>query len=414
MDPSLHKLISFDKPTPIQSQAVPAILSGRNVLGVAKTGSGKTFAYLWPLFMHVMSQPVDHYPNALIVAPTRELAQQIFTEAIKYVAPIYGGVEKREQFKLLKKRCHVIIGTPGRIIDVYQLKGFEAKTITMVVLDEADQMLSMGFEPQVKSILSQVRPDCQMVMFSATCMSKLQAFASNTLRDALIIKVAATTNHSDIKQQVIMVPTTAGKYEWLLRFIPQHKNERILVFCNTREACDTLATGLNNHGVTSMSLHAESGDQEERQNILNVFRSGHVKVMIATDVASRGLDVKQLHFVVNYQIAKDVATHVHRVGRTGRAGDKGDAYTLVVRDEDIDSVRVLVDALQQSDQQVPDELRSRLGMRSSSKSFNKSVPSVVQQKKMPSNLFVRSSSSTLTQSDAKKFTILPARNSAKK
>ncbi|KAK4372420.1 hypothetical protein RND71_007804 [Anisodus tanguticus] len=344
----LMKAISkqgYEKPTPIQCQALPIVLSGRDIIGIAKTGSGKTAAFVLPMIVHIMDQPElqkEEGPIGVICAPTRELAHQIFVEAKKFskshgirVSAVYGGMSKLDQYKELKAGCEIVVATPGRLIDMIRKKAFTMLRATYLVLDEADRMFDLGFEPQIRSIVGQIRPDRQTLLFSATMPHKVEKLAREILTDPVRVTVGEIgTANEDITQIVEVIPSDAEKMPWLLEKLPGLiDNGDVLVFASKKATVDEIESQLAQKGFRVAALHGDK-DQASRMETLQKFKSGMYHVLIATDVAARGLDIKSLKSVVNYDIAKDMDMHVHRIGRTGRAGDKdGTAYTLITHKE---------------------------------------------------------------------------------
>ncbi|KAB2015762.1 hypothetical protein ERO13_D08G050600v2 [Gossypium hirsutum] len=346
--PELMRAIAkqgYEKPTTIQCQALPIVLSGRDVIGIAKTGSGKTASFVLPMIVHIMDQPElqkEEGPIGLICAPTRELAHQIFLEAKKFAkaygiraSAVYGGMSKLDQFKELKAGCEIVVATPGRLIDMLKMKALTMTRATYLVLDEADRMFDLGFEPQIRSIVGQIRPDRQTLLFSATMPRKVEKLAREILSDPVRVTVGEVgTANEDITQHVHVIPSDSEKLPWLLEKLPGMIDEGdVLVFASKKATVDEIESQLSGKGFKVAALHGDK-DQASRMEILQKFKSGIYHVLIATDVAARGLDIKSIKSVVNYDIAKDMDMHVHRIGRTGRAGDKdGIAYTLITQKE---------------------------------------------------------------------------------
>lgn len=336
---------AYEKPTPIQCQALPIVLSGRDIIGIAKTGSGKTAAFVLPMIGHIMDQPElakEEGPVGVICAPTRELAHQIYVEAKKFAKPhgirvsaVYGGMSKLDQFKELKAGCEIVVATPGRLIDLLKMKALTMLRATYLVLDEADRMFDLGFEPQIRSIVGQIRPDRQTLLFSATMPRKVEKLAREILTDPIRVTVGEVgMANEDITQFVQVIPSDAEKLPWLLEKLPGLIDEGdVLVFASKKATVDDLESQLAQRGFKVAALHGDK-DQASRVEVLQKFKSGTYHVLIATDVAARGLDIKSIKSVVNFDIAKDMDMHVHRIGRTGRAGDKdGTAYTLITQKE---------------------------------------------------------------------------------
>lgn len=335
----------YEKPTSIQCQALPVVLSGRDIIGIAKTGSGKTAAFVLPMIVHIMDQPElkkEEGPIGVICAPTRELAHQIYLESKKFakshgirVAAVYGGMSKLDQFKELKSGCEIVVATPGRLIDMLKMKALTMSRATYLVLDEADRMFDLGFEPQIRSIVGQIRPDRQTLLFSATMPRKVEKLAREILSDPVRVSVGEVgMANEDITQVVQVIPSDADKLPWLLEKLPgMIDNGDVLVFASKKATVDEIETQLAQRGFKVAALHGDK-DQSSRMDTLQKFKSGTYHVLIATDVAARGLDIKSIKSVVNFDIARDMDMHVHRIGRTGRAGDKdGTAYTLITHKE---------------------------------------------------------------------------------
>eukprot|EP01048_Picozoa_sp_COSAG05_P004528 COSAG05_NODE_248_length_12946_cov_85.003737_3_plen_794_part_00 len=338
----------YDKPTAIQSQAWPILLSGRDVIGIAKTGSGKTAAFVLPGLTHLMDQPeLEQHdgPIMVVLAPTRELAAQIYTETKKFakafglkVGAVYGGMSKFEQFKLLKNGVEAVVATPGRLIDLIKMKGTNMKRCTYIVLDEADRMLNMGFEAQVRSIMDQVRPNRHTAMFSATFRRAVEGLARDLLHEPVRVTIGSVGEaNKDIEQVVEVLQNEEAKWMWLVDNIDRMLDMgQVLIFRGSKDQCDAMSSKLQKASYNSNSIHGDK-DQRERDEIMKAFKSGHAPVLVATDVASRGLDIRGIKNVLNFDVARDIDSHVHRIGRTGRAGDKGHAFTLLDRNNPKDS-----------------------------------------------------------------------------
>ncbi|XP_050539442.1 ATP-dependent RNA helicase DDX42 [Daktulosphaira vitifoliae] len=375
-DETLMKAIrksEFTQPTPIQAQAIPAALSGRDIIGIAKTGSGKTLAFIWPMLIHIMDQPElkeGDGPIGLILAPTRELSQQIYTEVKKFgkiynlrVVCCYGGGSKWEQSKALEDGTEIIVGTPGRVIDLVKMNATNLTRVTYLVLDEADRMFNMGFEPQVRSICDHVRPDRQTLLFSATFKRKIEKLARDILTDPIrIIQGDIGEANTDVTQIMLVMPQN-DKCQWLLNNIVQFQSAgSILIFVTKKFDAEQLANTLTVKEYQVLLLHGDM-DQAERNKVITKFKKQEVNILVATDVAARGLDIAHIKTVINYDIARDIDTHTHRIGRTGRAGEKGTAFTLVTS-KDFEFAGHLVRSLEGVGQEVPTPLLD-LAMQSS-------------------------------------------------
>ncbi|RDD47700.1 putative ATP-dependent RNA helicase DDX46, partial [Trichoplax sp. H2] len=340
------KRVKYEKPTPVQAQAIPSIMSGRDVIGIAKTGSGKTLAFLLPMFRHILDQnalsPGDG-PIGLIMTPTRELAIQItrecrrFTKAIgMHVVCVYGGTGISEQIAELKRGAEIVVCTPGRMIDMLLANNGRVtnlRRVTYLVLDEADRMFDMGFEPQVMKIVESIRPDRQTVMFSATFPRQMEALARKMLTKPIEIEVGGRSIVcSDIEQHVVII-NEEDKFLKLLELLGLYQPYgSVLVFVEKQESSDQLLKDLMKASYPCLSLHGGM-DQSDRDSTIVDYKNGVIKLLVATSVAARGLDVKNLILVVNYDCPNHYEDYVHRAGRTGRAGNKGYAYTLITEDQ---------------------------------------------------------------------------------
>lgn len=340
------KRLGYEKPTPIQAQAVPAIMSGRDLIGIAKTGSGKTLAFLLPMFRHILDQaPLEETdgPISIIMTPTRELCMQIgkdikkFTKSLNlHAVCVYGGTGISEQIAELKRGAEIIVCTPGRMIDMLAAnsgKVTNLRRVTYIVLDEADRMFDMGFEPQVMRIIDNVRPDRQTVMFSATFPRQMEALARRILMRPIEVQVGGRSVVCKEVEQHVVVLDEDQKFLKLLELLGLYQEQgSIIVFVDKQENADILLKDLMKAGYNCMSLHGGI-DQFDRDSTIIDFKSGKVKLLVATSVAARGLDVKQLILVVNYDCPNHYEDYVHRCGRTGRAGNKGFAYTFITPEQ---------------------------------------------------------------------------------
>lgn len=356
----------YSQPTPIQAQGVPIALSGRDIIGIAKTGSGKTAAFIWPMLVHIMDQkelqPGDG-PVGLILAPTRELSQQIYTEAKRFgkvynihVVCCYGGGSKWEQSKALQEGAEIVVGTPGRMIDMIKIKATNLQRVSFLVLDEADRMFDMGFEPQVRSICDHVRPDRQTLLFSATFKKKVEKLARDVLNDPIrVVQGDIGEANEDVLQIVLVIPAGPSKWAWLTsRLVEMTSVGSVLIFVTKKSNSEELAANLKTRDYEVGLLHGDL-DQQERNKVISAFKKKDFPILIATDVAARGLDIPHVRTVVNYDIARDIDTHTHRIGRTGRAGEKGTAYTLIT-EKDKEFAGHLVRNLEGANQAVPSDL----------------------------------------------------------
>ncbi|GJP78338.1 hypothetical protein CLOP_g8656 [Closterium sp. NIES-67] len=357
----------YSAPTPIQSAALPVILSGRDVIGVAKTGSGKTAAFVLPLIVHAADQPRagrGEGPIALICAPTRELAAQIHGEARRFGKPlglrvsgVFGGMSKFEQFKELKGGVEVVVATPGRLIDMLKMKALSLRRCTFLVLDEADMMFHLGFEPQVRAIVAQIRPDRQTLLFSATMPRRIERLARDILTHPVRITVGEVgAVNLDIRQQVQVLAGDDAKLPWLLGALGGRVDEGdVLVFAGTKAKVEAVAPAVAGAGFKVGALHGDL-DQARRSEVVRQLKKGELHVVVATDVAARGLDIRSIKTVINLDSARDMDAHVHRVGRTGRAGDTDGVAISVVTGKEARFAGELVGCLVAGGQEVPPEL----------------------------------------------------------
>ena len=358
----------FQKPTPIQSQSWPIILQGIDLIGIAQTGTGKTLSYLMPGFIHIHSQPVSRKqrngPGMLVLTPTRELALQVEAECSKYLYKglksvcIYGGGNRKGQIQDVTKGVDIIIATPGRLNDLQMNNFVNLRSITYLVLDEADKMLDLGFEHQIMKILLDVRPDRQTVMTTASWPDSTRRLAQSYLKQPMIVYVGTLdlVTVNTVKQNII-VTTEEEKRSLVKEFLQSlSPKDKVIVFVSRKLVADDLSSDLSIQGIPVQSLHGDR-EQSDRDQALEDFRTGRVKILIATDLAARGLDVSDVTHVYNYNFPRNIEEYVHRVGRTGRAGKIGESITLVTQD-DWKIADELIKILQRANQIVPPSLRS--------------------------------------------------------
>ncbi|OWR45378.1 hypothetical protein KGM_200847 [Danaus plexippus plexippus] len=367
-DEQLMKAIrksEYTQPTPVQAAGIPAALSGRDLIGIARTGSGKTAAFLWPLLVHIMDQkelaPGDG-PIGLILAPTS--LNRIYMEAKKFgkvynirCVCCYGGGSKWEQSKALEGGAEIVVGTPGRVIDLVKCKATNLQRVTYLVLDEADRMFDMGFEPQVRSICSHVRPERQALLFSATFPRRVERLARDALHDPVRVQHGAAGEASKlVKQRVTIFNKPEEKWPWLLENLVDFLSSgSVLIFVTKKLEAEQTAANLGVQQYDALLLHGDL-EQADRNKVITAFKRQESNILVATDVAARGLDIPHIRTVVNYTVARDIDTHTHRVGRTGRAGVPGTAHTLLSRDRDKDFAGHLLRNLEGVQQEVPEEL----------------------------------------------------------
>ncbi|GAA35819.2 probable ATP-dependent RNA helicase DDX17 [Clonorchis sinensis] len=355
----------WESPTPIQAQGWPVALSGRDLVGIAQTGSGKTASFLLPGLVHAKAQPSlrrGDGPIVLVLVPTRELAQQVekvVEEFCSYSgfrsASLYGGTSRGGQMDQLARSPEVVIATPGRLLDFLQSKDTNLRRCTYLVLDEADRMLDMGFEPSIRKIISQVRPDRQTLMWSATWPREVKALAEDFLYDYIQINIGSTklsANHNI--QQHVEIVKESEKFHRLLALIKSFGDSRVIVFTETKRRTDTVCRQLLDKGFNALAMHGDK-HQRERDRALEQFRSGRTSILVATDVASRGLDINDIRYIVNYDYPSQTEDYIHRIGRTGRSDKKGTAYTFFTAKHPR-LARELIDVLREAKQEVPEEL----------------------------------------------------------
>lgn len=327
--------MGFENMTPIQAQAIPVMLEGKDVIGQAQTGTGKTAAFGIPVIERV--NPEDRNLQALILCPTRELAIQAAEEIRRFskymhgikVLPVYGGQEIYKQIKALKSGVQIIVGTPGRVMDHMRRHTIKTDHIRTVVLDEADEMLNMGFREDMETILKEVPGEHQTALFSATMPKAILDITKEYQKeDAVLVKMAAKELTIDLVKQYYYAVKRQDKEEVSARILDYYAPHRSLIFCNTKRMVDELAENLRAKGYSAEGLHGDL-TQSQRDVVMNRFRGGNLDVLIATDVAARGIDVENVEAVINYDIPQDIEYYVHRIGRTGRAGREGRAFTLV-------------------------------------------------------------------------------------
>ncbi|NWI35465.1 DDX43 helicase, partial [Picathartes gymnocephalus] len=357
--------VGFQKPTPIQSQAWPIILQGIDLIGIAQTGTGKTLAYLMPGFIHLTSQPISKDqrggPGMLVLAPTRELALQVEAECSKYAYKgiksicIYGGGDRKGQIDVVTKGVDIVIATPGRLNDLQMNNFINLKSITYLA-NEADRMLDMGFEPQIMKILIDVRPDRQTVMTSATWPDGVRRLAKSYLKNPMIVYVGTLDLAAvNTVQQKVIVIREEEKRAFTYSFIKSMKpKDKVIIFVGKKLTADDLASDFGIQGIPVQSLHGNR-EQCDREQALDDFKKGKVRILVATDLASRGLDVCDITHVFNFDFPRNIEEYVHRVGRTGRAGRTGEAVTLITSN-DWKFASELIDILERANQVVPDEL----------------------------------------------------------
>ena len=323
----------YEKTSSIQDQAIPHVMNGEDVIGLANTGTGKTAAFLLPIIERQTG--VNLRPSVLIVEPTRELAQQVeeefrsFSQGLGlYSALVVGGMPIDRQIRDLKRRPNIIIGTPGRLKDLMTRKFVNLENVNTLVLDEADRMLDMGFLPDIRAIITQTPIDRQTLLFSATITPEISAIISNFTKNPVTISVRTSETNEHIEQDVIEARDKTDKIEILVEMLKGPAYEKVLVFGETKFGVQRLSDYLDNSGIPSVAIHGNK-NQSQRARALKQFKDGRVRVMVATDVAARGLDIPNVSHVINFDTPQTYEDYIHRIGRTGRAGAPGHAHTFI-------------------------------------------------------------------------------------
>jgi ATP-dependent RNA helicase RhlE len=329
--------VGYTEPTSIQSQCIPSILQGRDLMGMAQTGTGKTAAFALPILQHLLSGP-RKVVRALIIAPTRELAEQT-REAFGQLgrdtklksASVYGGVDKNPQIKKLREGAEIVVACPGRLLDLMDQRVIDLTHVEILVLDESDRMFDMGFLPDVRKILKRIPAKRQTLLFSATMPDDIRILARDTLRDPVIVQVGESVPVSTVSHAVYPVESHL-KTALLMRILERTDAESVLIFTRTKDRATRLASRMKKAGFPVAELQGDLS-QKQRQKALNGFRDGTYRMLVATDIAARGIDVSRISHVINYDMPDTVDAYTHRIGRTGRAARTGDAFTFVSRKE---------------------------------------------------------------------------------
>jgi ATP-dependent RNA helicase RhlE len=332
----------YQEPTRIQSEAVPHVLAGNDVLAAAQTGTGKTAAFVLPILQRLAQRPHPPgpgRPRCLIVTPTRELAAQVEAAVRTYgryvnlrVVTLFGGVSIRPQITQLRKRVDIVVATPGRLLDHAAQRTVDLSAIEILVLDEADRMLDMGFLPDIKRVLARLPTSRQTLLFSATFADPIRTLAQGLLRNPVTIDVAPRNEPIELVKQTVHLCATSEKRDLLCHLIRKNNWRQVLVFTKTKHGANRLAERLEKGGIRAAAIHGNKS-QPARVRALADFKSGAVPVLVATDIAARGLDINELPQVVNFELPHVPEDYVHRIGRTGRAGATGSALSLVDREE---------------------------------------------------------------------------------
>ena len=363
LDPRIQEAIramGYVTPTPIQQKAIPLVLAGLDVMGAAQTGTGKTAGYGLPLLQRILpkantsASPARHPVRALILAPTRELADQVNENLTEYasrtplhVGVVFGGVDIKPQTAMLRRGVEVLTATPGRLLDHIEQRAVSLSQVEVVVLDEADRMLDMGFLPDISRILNLIPKNVQSLMFSATFSPEIKKLAKQFLKDPKLVEVARQNATADTITQELYEVGGGSKVPALIELLRNHGEDggpmrQVLVFVNAKMTCRRLTRMLEHAGIAADSIHGDK-TQDERLKALEGFKAGTSSVLVATDVAARGLDIAELPYVINFDVPFAAEDYVHRIGRTGRAGSKGLAMTLATKDDDrlVDAVEKL-------------------------------------------------------------------------
>ena len=334
----------YTTPTPIQARAIPLILKGRDIMGLAQTGTGKTAAFTLPIVQRLLGGP--RRARALILTPTRELAVQVRESFARYaehsgleIAVVYGGVPLGPQEQALRSGVDVIVATPGRLLDHMERQNVAFDDLEVLVLDEADRMLDMGFAPQLNRIVADIPKYRQTLLFSATMPPEVEALARKYLRKPIVVQVGMRTQAASTVTHAVYPVPRDRKSELLVELLRQKELDSVLVFTRTKHGADKVVRKLDSEGISSLAMHSEKS-QGQRTDALDQFKKGTIRVLVATDIAQRGLDIAGISHVINYDVPAQAEDYVHRIGRTGRAAATGDAFTFMAADE-ISMVRLI-------------------------------------------------------------------------
>ena len=348
LDPQIQKAVSeqgYTIPTPIQAQSIPHVLAGRDLMGAAQTGTGKTAAFVLPIIQQILrhasnsASPARHPIRALVLTPTRELAVQVAENAASYskhtdlrAAVVYGGVDMKEQVGILRNGVEILIATPGRLLDHISSKVANLSQVEILVLDEADRMLDMGFLPDLQRIINLIPAQRQTLLFSATFSPEIKKLAQSYLRTPVTVEVARQNAAADTVKQVVHMVASADKQRAIVKVLEERTRQGLsrqcIIFTNSRLGCARLSRALERDGIKAGAIHGDKS-QGERTLTLDAFKSGAIEALVATDVAARGLDIPDMPCVINHELPFSAEDFIHRIGRTGRAGSTGDAIALV-------------------------------------------------------------------------------------
>ncbi len=333
------KIKEYDIPTPVQEKAIPLLLSNFDVLGSAQTGTGKTAAFAIPILQKIYLEKLENKETkkvikALVLAPTRELALQIYDNFIEYskyinvnATVVYGGIKQARQTRDLQRGVDILVATPGRLLDLIQQRKLSLSDVQYLVLDEADRMLDMGFINDVKRIISMVKKERQTMLFSATMPKAIMNLANEILHNPVRVQVSPTEKTIDIIEQSVYYVAKKSKIKLLIKLLRNDELKSVLIFSRTKRGADDIVRDLNTADIKSSAIHGEKA-QGDRQKTLRAFKKKEIRVLVATDIAARGIDVSAVSHVINYDLPESPQTYIHRIGRTGRAGNTGVAISF--------------------------------------------------------------------------------------
>jgi ATP-dependent RNA helicase RhlE len=370
--PELQRAVAdegYSEPTPIQAKAIPAVLERRDIMGCAQTGTGKTAGFTLPMrqllapYANSSPSPARHPVRALVLTPTRELAAQV-SDSIKAYGKflklrstvVYGGIDMQPQTKALREGVDILVATPGRLLDHVQQKSVALGQVEIVVMDEADRMLDMGFLPDIRRILALLPTQRQSLLFSATFSEEIKKLANQMLHSPLLIEVARRNAPADLVKHQVYETSATSKRAVLAHLIRSRDMKQVLVFLRMKRDCNKLARELVRDGINATAIHSDR-TQAEREQALSDFKEGRSTVLVATDIAARGIDIEELPFVINYELPYTPEDYIHRIGRTGRAGMPGEAISLVCPDE----TRLLADIEKLLKRAIPRQAAEEIG-----------------------------------------------------
>jgi ATP-dependent RNA helicase RhlE len=327
----------YDVPTPIQRDAIPRVLEGRDIIGLAQTGTGKTAAFTLPIVQRLIGGP--RRTRVLVLTPTRELAAQVEASFVKYashtevsVIPVYGGVPIEPQERALRAGVDVVVATPGRLLDHLDRQNVDFGALEFLVLDEADRMLDMGFAPQINRVVEQLPRYRQTLLFSATMPAEVEALSRKYLRKPVVVQVGRRSEAANTVTHAVYPVPRERKTALLIELLRNAQMDSVLIFTRTKHGADRVVRHLERAGIAAIGLHAGKS-QSQRTRALEAFKLGEARILVATDIAQRGLDVSGISHVINYDVPQQPEDYVHRIGRTGRAAQTGDAFTFMSADE---------------------------------------------------------------------------------